>query len=445
MFLLLLVAGLAFGREHTLDSAGTMALVQPRRWLWSSRDDGLELSDAVRLRRVDGLELSDGVRLRRVHNVDRTINPGFMFIAFDSHFLLYSVRHNLFFDLHYFLCSIVLMFFTATLSGKRNVLVPWKTIKENPSEYVECVEGVEIDWTEPSRGSLKAIEDNWKSCERVQTIVGADGERELQLPFQFLPKILEHMRKGKSTYDPAHDSDQEMIDVEVEGEEDEEDSDEDEEWQGVAEGEDGDDDEEEQEEQEAEKPAVSIAKGKGKAPAADDDSDVDMTEFSASGDSDDESTPDVKPSGLAGAGPSASAGARTTRSSGAAVVTPLKSSGAAVVTPRRSSSRLRKLSDSVARRPESEEMEDDGKHLVFEVYMEAKGDTWRTDLQVPGTEYWASMDAQPGSPARAILDKTPVSFLLNVCEWDHAALTIRLADMVHFHRLNICLPLTYWY
>lgn len=93
-----------------------------------------------------------------------------------------------------------LILFTAALSKKKDVLVPWKAIQDDPDKYVDCVEGVVIDWSEPSRAALSKIEANWRACEGAQTTLGPNGERLLQIPFEFKPKILETMRKGKSKY-----------------------------------------------------------------------------------------------------------------------------------------------------------------------------------------------------------------------------------------------------
>lgn len=140
---------------------------------------------------------------------------------------------------------------------------------------------------------------------------------------------------------------------------------------------------------------------------------------------------------MAGAAASkASGAARGPSSGGAAVVTPSRSSErlrsfnlpeTTPSTPSRSTRRLSKP-ESVAPPPEPE--------MQMVPYVPVKRETWGTGLHVAPPEYWAELKPKRGSPAQALLDKAPVSLLLDLCDWDEAGLTIRLADLVNFYILK---------
>lgn len=62
------------------------------------------------------------------------------------------------------------------------------------------VEGVTIDWTDPSRIEGSKLKTNWKSCHEHQTFAGEEG-LEGQLPFEFHHSVTEGHYKPKSKYE----------------------------------------------------------------------------------------------------------------------------------------------------------------------------------------------------------------------------------------------------
>lgn len=79
--------------------------------------------------------------------------------------------------------------------------VPWKQLSTSPEAFVETVEGVSIDWRDPSHLNAKELKTNWVTCFNHQTVT-EDGDLVGQYPFRFKAAVEEGKpRKSKNEFE----------------------------------------------------------------------------------------------------------------------------------------------------------------------------------------------------------------------------------------------------
>lgn len=62
--------------------------------------------------------------------------------------------------------------------------MPWKLLSDNPEKYLRFVDGVEVDWRNPSHLNGPELKSNWEACHKHQSYE-EDGVLRGQLPFEF--------------------------------------------------------------------------------------------------------------------------------------------------------------------------------------------------------------------------------------------------------------------